>query len=145
MCESTRLGAKLKYPGGIFFSFRTTPGGNLPRGEGKKFSVHTYLSLHTHKRWTRSTNKRSERRGREGRIKGTPMGQPRPSWCWILRHQEEGMRNMGTILALVEFCLGGEGWLVVGIAGRSGLRVGCVDVVFHGSCLRSTGGRLVLF
>ena len=33
---------------------------------------------------------------------------------------------------------------MVAIAGRSGLRVSCVDVVFDGSFLKPTGGRLVL-
>ena len=34
--------------------------------------------------------------------------------------------------------------MVVVVAGRSGLRVGCVDVVFDGSFLKPAEGRLVL-
>ena len=89
VCECSRLGAKLKYPGGIFFFFfRTSPGVFYPGGVAKIPTTCTH-SIHTHKRWTRSTHKRSERRGREGRIKRHMHGAASPQWCWILRHQKE--------------------------------------------------------
>ena len=47
-----------------------------------------------------------------------------------------------TIPALV-FCLGGEGWSS-SVGGRWCLRVGLVDVIFEGSFLKPTGGRLFL-
>ena len=66
-------------PGGRFFFFQKYPrGGNLPRGEDEIFPQRAHQHTHTHKRWTRSTHKRSERRGWEGRIKRHTHGAASP-------------------------------------------------------------------
>ena len=126
---------------GFFFS-------ELPRGgiygEKSRQRAHiAYTHKHTHT-YTQKMEKiyaqaiREKRLG--GRIKRHTHGAASPQL--VLDRptlQEEDMRNDSGSSCI----LFGRRGLNVVVAGRSGPRVGCVDVVFDCSVLKPTGGRLV--
>ena len=93
---------------GFVLFFTDTSGGESP---GRRRQIQSPHETHapTHKRLARSTHKSSERRDQEGRIKGTNMGQPRPRWCWILRHQKEDGFETHSKCILVTLITKGQG------------------------------------
>ena len=124
--KATPSKARLKYPGRIgCLLFSTTPGGIFSTGNTR--NPHTWGHTQTHK-WKISTNKRSWRRGREGRKRGTRIGLLSPRWCWVLRHGDEKSPNpIHEPLTAVQAV------------------VGCVAVIFADSFLYPSGVASVGF